>query len=151
MGTGYFRLLCLLLLANLMIANCTSSKTGLPHPCEQATLNDNEPLLLADANRRLQRYLEVQGLTAQIQAQEEGAFMLGAYPRSRVLWSIRVMKPALKADDDRAALDEIALAAYCLRPGWVWLNIASPAGQTRLISYPQADLEKLSVKVFNIP
>lgn len=69
--------------------------------------------------------------------------MLGAYLRSQVLWSIRIVEPKMFEDDSH--LLEIALAAYCLRQGWVWLNIHSSDRGRQLISYSQDALEQALV------
>jgi hypothetical protein len=102
------------------------------------------PLPMSEATKRLQEYLQSEEITATIQVQEEGAFMCGAYPRPLVVWSIRVTEPALTVAD--AQLDDIALAACCLRPGWVRLRVTEPSGISTVVTYAQADLEELSLK-----
>jgi hypothetical protein len=135
----------LLLLSILLITSCTPTLSQVMHPCDQVPTGQKELLLLAEAKQQLQAYLEAQALTAIIEVKEEGSFMLGAYPGARAFWSIRVGAPAL-AVEDTARLDDLALAAYCLRPGWVWLKITLPSGETTLVSYAQADLEELYQK-----
>jgi hypothetical protein len=61
---------------------------------------------------------------------------LGAYPNSRVLWSIHVENPALSADDPR--LKDIAAFANCLMSGMVRLNFAPFTGTRELIVATEA-------------
>lgn len=140
----YHRLCLLFLLTGTIIISCapTPSASRLTHPCHQTTSNQEPLLLLNQASEQLQAYLETIQLTATLQVKEEGALMLGAYPRAKVLWAIRVTEPAISADD-QPLLEDIALAAYCLRSGWVWLNIRPPSQKRILISYTLSDLEEL--------
>ena len=136
----------MLLLGYLILPACRPDSPAVVHPCADPSLPKRETLLsLAEATRQLQTYLEAKAVIAKVRVREEGAFMLGAYPRSRVLWSIQVADPALTPEDE-SRLADIALGAYCLRTGWVWLSLTTPTGQTRLISYAQADLETLHHK-----
>ena len=130
------------LLVVLLVGGCTPTFSHAVHPCDQFPPAEEASLLLSEAKRHLQAYLPTQEVTATIQVKEEGSFMLGAYPGERALWSIQVSAPAL-AVEDTARLNNLALAAYCLRPGWVWLKITLPSGETTMVSYAQADLEEL--------
>lgn len=107
-------------------------------PCQQTAAAVSNPLSLATATQQLQEYLEARAIIATIDAREEGAFMLGAYPRPQVFWSIRITTPSFFPDDPQLAL--IAQAAYCLRAGGVWLTITSPEGSKSLVSFSPTDL-----------
>ena len=125
-----------------MVTSCVPVSTQVAHPCQRPVGNDEQLLLVAEAKQQLQTYLQAKAITANVEAKEEGAFMLGAYPRAQVLWSIRISQPPLTTADTNI-MDDITLAAYCLRSGWVWLNITDPSGDTTMVSYAQADLEEL--------
>lgn len=110
-----------------------------PHPCQYS--HSNDLLLLEDARNVLGEYLHNAGFSVQIDLREEGSFMLGAYPRSDVLWSLRILEPSIMTDE--IVLEQIALAAFCLRQGWVWLSIGTRSGERELLSYSQETLENL--------
>jgi hypothetical protein len=126
---------------SLAIVGCAPTADAVTHPCLSPPEQTQDLPLLVEAIQHMQRYLEAQGMTTQVQTREEGGLMLGAYPRPQALWTIRLTEPALAEDDPRLA--DIARAAYCLRPGGVWLTITTLAGQTRLMSYPPAGLKML--------
>jgi hypothetical protein len=136
-------LLCLwLALQIVVISGCGAVPGDLTSSGEQPTAGRQQMLLLSEATARLQQYLEATAVTAVVQAQEEGAFMCGAYPRPRVIWSVRITGPPLAADDPR--LGDIALAAYCLRPGWVRFRVSGGTdGGTTMVMYTMPEIEEL--------
>jgi hypothetical protein len=146
MPGGHSVLQCLLLVLQIaVISACGLVPGDVTSPGREPTAARQEVLLLSEATARLQKYLEATAVTAVVQAQEEGAFMCGAYPRSRVIWSIRVTEPPLAPDDPR--LDDIALVAYCLRPGWVRFRVPERADSgTTLIMYTIPEIEELLTK-----
>ncbi|HUH07523.1 MAG TPA: hypothetical protein VML96_06910 [Egibacteraceae bacterium] len=86
--------------------------------------------LLADSVAELDRALADAGVAADVEAVEEGSFMLGAYPRSRVFWRIRLHAPATEDQLQRLADD-----ALRLRTGTVWFSVPDDEGRRRLVTY----------------
>ena len=92
-----------------------------------------ELVLLADAQQQMQIYLASEGIAGNVEVREEGAFMLGAYPRSDVLWSVHIEEPEFSAET-------IALNAYCIRQGWVWITTVRPDAPPTITSFSQDQL-----------
>lgn len=95
--------------------------------------------LLADKVVELDRELARAGIAASVEAVEEGSFMLGAYPRSRVFWRIRLEAPVSEAQ-----LQRVADKALRLRAGNVWFSVPDGEGRRRLVTYSdQKDTEMM--------
>lgn len=129
-------------LLGVMLAACASSAQAPVDPCEQSEAADGALPSLVEAQEALQAYLESHSLTAAVQVSEESRAMLGAYPGPKALWRIRITAPVLNEDDPQ--MREIAQAAYCIRPGGVWITISTGAGESRLVSFSPSMLDGLT-------
>ena len=124
----------LVLIAIAGVASLVVTISGQSAQDGEVCIPTEELILLTDAQRQMEEYLSKARIAGIVEIREEGAFMLGAYPRSDVLWSIRIKEAEFPPET-------IALNAYCIRKGWVW--IITGGVPSKITSFSQEQLAEM--------